>query len=164
MIKKIILVIVIISAMLLCASCSFIGSTDAPEADELHSIITLGNTNTTVVTELPEGCSYTFSEDSHWVCNAKGEQLAFLTTDMASAWDGIRDEMTHEDTVRKLISEGELSSGNEYFTVDYNDGEIFNALIRVNPSTCLWIDCHDEALLSELLGLITVTAYGYYTK
>ena len=162
--KKAVIILILSLIMLLCASCSFIGVTDAPEADELHSVITLGNTNTTVVTELPEGCGYTFSEDSHWICSADGEQLAFLTTDMASAWDGIREEMTHEDTVRKLISEGELSSGNEYFTVDYNDGEMFNALIRVNPSTCLWIDCHDEALLSELLGLITVTARGYHAK
>ena len=156
--KKIRVIAVLLALMAL--TLSFDACTSkAPEPDAKHSSITLINTRTTVVTELPKKCDYTFADDNHTILNANGEEVGYVTTDLGVAYDDMEDDLNNPDTVRTLLKKGKLKSRNKYIAVDYNNGEIFDAIIKANWTTCLWLDCPDKDTLFELLDIISVKTY-----
>lgn len=135
------------------------GADPIPESDARHSRIELINTHTAIITEFPEECGYTVTDDSHYVLNADGEERAYLTSDMGDTWDGMKEDLQLPDSVRTLVEKDRLSSGQYYMLMDYNQGEMYTALIMACESTCLWIDCDDLAELQGILKLISVETY-----
>ena len=158
-IKRIIALVMLTAMAFTLSSCSFLLSKKIPDQDTKHSVITLVNTRTTIVTILPEDCEYTFDEDNHTILDGNGNYAGYITSDMGETWINMKQDLLSSETVRKLIAESKLKTGQDYISVNYNDGEVYNALIRINVSTCLWLDCENESTLAELLDTISVKSY-----
>jgi len=151
--RKLISIVMALVLLISLAGCSCSRST---KNDDKTSSITLINTKTEVITKLSKDCEYTFdSKTHHKILNEDGDKVAEITTDMGDKFEGMIEDAKTSD-IRKLIDRGEMDRDVEYLFLDYKDGETYSLLIKVNDSTCLWVDSEDKDVIEDLIDCMTV--------